>query len=95
MKILKDDELGWRDCTLYWSDKYIGFHFPLQHGWKRHPTWIKGGWEYFEPAFIYGNKTKKYSKWYKLPHILIPAKLTHLWRIVRHKGYREAFREDK
>lgn len=94
MKILKDDELGWNDFCIYWSDKYLGFHFPLYQGWQNSPHWMRGGWEYYEPAILYGNKTTGKSTWYKLPRILIPAKLVHLWRM-RKRGYRNAWRNDR
>lgn len=93
MKILKCGEKGWKDFAFYWSDKYLGFNFPLHYGWQSSPHFIKGGWEYYEAAILYGNKTTGHSKWYKLPKVILPAKLVHVWRM-RKNAYRYAYRED-
>ena len=92
MKVRKDPELGWNDFAIYWSDKYLGFHFPLHRGWQSSQR-IKGGLEYYQPAILYGNKTTGYSKWYKLPTVYVPARLVHAWRM-RKKAYRKAYKED-
>ena len=94
MKILRDDELGWKNSCVYWSDKYLGFNFPLHRGWQSYPRWMKGGWEYYEAAILYGNKTTQQSKWLKLPKLIIPAKLVHTARL-RKRAYREAWKNDK
>lgn len=96
MKLLHDDERPWSDFTLYWSDKYLGFFFPLHNGWQSHPKilFVRHGWEYYKPAMLYGNKTTGQSRWFGLGTILVPAKLVHLWRM-RRASYRKAFKHDK
>lgn len=93
MKILKGDS-GWSDFCIYWSDKYLGFHLPLHSGWQNAPHFMPGGWEYYEAAILYGNKTTEKSRWFRLPKIIVPAKLVHLWRM-RRKSYRDAFKYDR
>jgi len=96
VKILRDSERPWSDFCLYWSDKYLGFHFPLHSGWQSHPRIpvIGGGWEYYEAAILYGNKTTGEHRWYRLPKVIVPAKIVHLWRM-RKRGYRNAWKDDR
>ena len=71
IRIKSDDELNWRDFTVYFGDKkgafFIGFHFPLHNGWQSYPHWMKGGWEYYECAILTGRLFENKSKWYRLP----------------------------
>jgi hypothetical protein len=92
MRILRDQELGWADFCIYWSDKYLGFNFPLHTGWQSSPYWMKGGWEYYECAILFGNKTTGKSRWFNLPKVIIPAKLVRARRMM-DPHYRNAFKE--
>jgi len=96
IRIKRDDELSWRDFTIYFGDKqgsrFIGFHFPLHSGWQSYPKWMPGGWEYYDCAFLTGRLNSNQSRWWGLPHIIIPAKLVKLWRL-RKKSWRQAYKE--
>lgn len=105
IEILGEDK---SDFAVYFGKKngsrrYIGFHFPLHNGWcsatkgrnDRYGGWrIKGGWEYYECAFLLGRtRSDTKSRWVKLPTIYVPAKLNELWRL-RKREWRQFRRED-
>lgn len=72
---------------------FVGVHPRGFTGWRSHPAWMPGGWEYSNPTIMVGRLCSNGCVRSWSCEIIVPAKLCWAWRWLTSPSWRRAMRE--
>lgn len=72
---------------------FVGVHLRGFTGWRSHPAWMPGGWEYMNPMLIVGRLGSNSEARCWTCEVLVPSKLYWAWRWISSPSWRKAMRE--
>lgn len=84
--------------TLYFGNHrgaaYVCLDWRGFNGWTSSPTWMRGGWEFYEPTFYWGRLFSSGLGGHRsFGRVLIPAKLVSRLRWATSAKWRRLMRE--